>query len=86
MTQADQQFYEDLFSMFTSPGWKHVIEGLEKELARINKAEGIPDEATLKYAQGQIHVIRDLLNFEEGANLAYQQMIEQAQENDAEDI
>jgi len=74
MQQADEQFYEELFTLFSTKGWNHVIEGIVAEYQRLNDASRIEDEKQLMYVKGQLAVLQNLMNFEEGARLSYDQM------------
>jgi hypothetical protein len=80
----DEQFYEELFSLFSTKGWNHVTEGIAAEYQRLNDASRIEDEKQLMYVKGQLAVLQNLMNFEEGARLSYDQIQAEKRDQDEE--
>lgn len=62
MNQEEQQYYDSLFTLFGTDGWKHVVAQLEANKAAVSSVRDIPDAKTLHFRQGQLDVIEVLLN------------------------
>ena len=61
MNKELQQYYEDRFTMFTTKGWKDLVEDIEKIKATI-KIEDIQDEKTLFARRGELRIMNWLIN------------------------
>ena len=65
MTSEDQEHYEAYFDLFMTKGWKQFVKFAEESKDRIYNIEEIRDEKTLYAVQGQIHILTNVINFEE---------------------
>ena len=61
MNKELQKYYEDRFTMFTTKGWKDLVEDIEKIKATI-KIEDIQDEKTLFARRGELRIMNWLIN------------------------
>jgi len=73
MNKELQQYYEDRFTMFTTKGWKDLVEDVEKIKATI-KVEDIQDEKTLFARKGELRIMNWLINLKEVSEQAYQDL------------
>lgn len=62
MNQEEQQYFDSLFELFASAGWKHLTAQLVSNKEAISSIKGIPDAQTLHFRQGQLDVIDILLS------------------------
>jgi hypothetical protein len=73
MNKELQQYYEDRFTMFTTKGWKDLVEDIEKIKATI-KIEDIQDEKTLFARRGEIRIMNWLINLKDVSEQAHQDL------------
>jgi hypothetical protein len=79
MNQEEQQYYDSLFTLFASDGWKHLVTQLEQNKAAVSSIKGIADAQTLHFRQGQLDVIDILLSMPSITEQSYQ-MAQEAKE------
>lgn len=72
MSKELQEYFDSLFDLFGSKGWKALVEQLEATKASIQTIKGIPDAQTLHFRQGQLDVIEVLLNMPAMTEQSYQ--------------
>jgi hypothetical protein len=73
MTPEEQKHYNNYFDLFSSEGWKQLLEELKAreqsyDLSHVNNVE------TLWQFKGELGVIRMLLNFESFIESAYEEV------------
>ena len=73
MDKELQQYYEDRFSMFTTKGWKDLVEDIEKIKETI-KIEDIQDEKTLFARRGELRIMNWLINLKDVSEQAHQDL------------
>ena len=73
MNKELQQYYEDRFTMFTTQGWKDLVEDIEKIKATI-KIEDIQDEKTLFARRGELRIMNWLINLKDVSEQAHQDL------------
>jgi len=61
MNKDLQEYYDALFDLFGSKGWKVLTEQLETNKSSINSIRDIPDVKSLHFKQGQLDVIDIIL-------------------------
>jgi hypothetical protein len=61
----DEKYYEDLRMMFTTDGWKSLLEELENNAKIINSVLSTKDDLDLQFRKGQLNIIGSILNLEE---------------------
>jgi hypothetical protein len=74
MDRQLQEFYEQQFDLFLHPGWKAFMEDLEKVLKPLEEIMTVPDAQTLHRRQGQIDILRWVLNRKEMLQAAWQDL------------
>ena len=52
-----QHYYESMLAMFETPGWKYLVEDLEKLHAAANTLAGISTQSDLDKRIGQIDIL-----------------------------
>tara|TARA_R110000803_G_scaffold28496_1_gene65831 strand:+ start:631 stop:888 length:258 start_codon:yes stop_codon:yes gene_type:complete len=65
-----QDYYENYFSLFQHAGWKQLMEDLEDTEDSFNLIN-IKDAKELHFAQGQLHILTQLLSWQDTMNNAY---------------
>ena len=73
MNKELQQYYEDRFTMFTTKGWKDLVEDIEKIKATI-KIEDIQDEKALFARRGELRIMNWLINLKDVSEQAHQDL------------
>ena len=73
MDKELQQYYEDIFTMFTTKGWKDLVEDIQKIKDTI-KVEDIQDEKTLFARKGELRIMNWLINLKDVSEQAHQDL------------
>jgi len=73
MDKELQEYYESRFTMFTTKGWKDLVEDIEKIKASI-KVEDIQDEKTLFARKGELRIMNWLINLKDVSEQAHQDL------------
>ena len=67
-------YYDALFDMFASRGWKEFMADMEFALDALDNIEAIDNEKQLFITQGQLKVLRSITNFQSGIENAYEEL------------
>jgi len=70
MTIDEQKYYDNYFDLFSSKGWKQLIEEL-KEIHSSYQIEHLNTIEELYKSKGERETLSRLLNFENGIEAAY---------------
>jgi len=73
MSPEDRKMYDDLFDLFTHPGWKLVIQDLERMIEPIEDIRYTNDLADLHANKGKVEVMDYLLNLPEITERSYEE-------------
>lgn len=82
MDKETEQYYNTYFDLFSTDGWKQLIEELRQNAFAINSVEATKDKNDLYFRKGQLNVLAHLLNLEATINNNFEEL---QKEND-EDI
>jgi hypothetical protein len=52
-----QKYYENMFSMFATQGWRDLLEDLQKIKDSINDISTVGNEQSLFYRKGQLDIL-----------------------------
>ena len=74
MDQETQQYYDNYFTLFSTDGWKQLIEELKQNALVINSVEATKDTNDLYMRKGQINVLAYILNLESTTNTNYDEL------------
>jgi hypothetical protein len=72
--QETQQYYDNYFTLFSTDGWKQLIEELKQNALVINSVEATKDTNDLYMRKGQINVLAYILNLESTTNANYDEL------------
>ena len=64
MNQELQKYYDSLFDLFASEGWKNLLDDFQSAKASIESIRGVEDAKTLHYRQGQLDVLDRLFTLQ----------------------
>lgn len=67
-------YYDAMFDMFSTKGWKEFIADVEFALDAIDNLESITDERHLFNAQGQIKTLKYILGFQSALEQSYEDL------------
>lgn len=77
-----EEYYNKYFDLFTTDGWKQLIEDLKQNALAINSVEATKDANDLYLRKGQLNVLAYLLNLESTVNTNFEEL----QKEDVQDI
>ena len=61
---TDEQYYNAMIDMFSTDGWKFLIDELQANLSQINSVDATKDVDDLFFRKGQLNILSFLLNLE----------------------
>ena len=76
MAKTDQQFLEDRLGMTETNGWLDFIDDLKNLEESIAKLDNINSEKDLWEAKGQLRILNWIINLENAAHLALEELQE----------
>lgn len=71
MTSEDQEWYENQFVMFSSQGFKDLIQQVGEIAKNLNELRSVNTVEKLHNSKGQLELCDWLLNWETSVNQAY---------------
>ncbi len=74
MTPELQKYYEDRFSMMATPGWRDLVEDVEKIIETVNQISGIDSEKDLHFKKGELSILTWLKTLKEVSERAYEDL------------
>ncbi len=74
MDQETQKYYDNYFTLFSTDGWKQLIEELKQNALVINSVEAAKDTNDLYVRKGQLNVLAYILNLESTTNTNYDEL------------
>ena len=74
MTPELQKYYESSFEMFSSDGWKYLMEDLEKLKQQVENIRTVEDAQKLYYRQGQLDILDLMLSRKKTCEEVYEQL------------
>jgi len=72
--QEIQKYYDNYFTLFSTDGWKQLIEELKQNALVINSVEATKDTNDLYVRKGQLNVLAYILNLESTTNTNYDEL------------
>ncbi len=75
-----EQEYDNLFELFRNDGWRQVINELSSQLERLDEVSDVKDLDDLRIRQGQIYILKQLVNFEAFTEASYKDWLTQSDE------
>ena len=69
-----QKYYESSFEMFSSEGWKYLIEDFEKLATELSNIRTATDAQQLHYRQGQLDILDLVLKRKEMCEKVYEEL------------
>ena len=69
-----EEYYNRYFDLFTTDGWKQLIEELRQNALAINSVEATKDSDDLYMRKGQLNVLAYLLNLESTVNNNFEEL------------
>ncbi len=72
MTPELQKYYDAMFDMMGSEGWKYLMEDFEEMRKASDTLNGIDDEKKLHFRRGELSIINLVLNRKEMCEKAYE--------------
>lgn len=74
MTPELQKYYEDRFAMMATPGWRDLVEDIEKIIETVNQISGIENEKDLHFKKGELSILTWLKTLKEVSERAYEDL------------
>ena len=69
-----EEYYNKYCDLFTTDGWKQLIEELRQNALAINSVEATKDSDDLYMRKGQLNVLAYLLNLESTVNNNFEEL------------
>ena len=82
MDQETQQYYDNYFSLFTTDGWKQLVQEFNNNAVQINSVEATKDANDMFFRKGQLNILAHLLNMETIVNTNYEEANKPSEEDD----
>ena len=77
MDQDTQEYYDNYFSLFSTAGWKQLMEEFSSNTFNINSVESTKDPDDMYFRKGQLNVLAHLINMESIVNTNYDEASEE---------
>ncbi len=69
MSPELQKYYEDRFAMMATPGWRDLIDDIEKIKESLNNISVVENEKDLQFKKGELSILTWLSTLKQGRNL-----------------
>lgn len=74
LSPEDQKYYEELFDLFSTPGWKHFIEMTQLHKTQLEDMLSVQSIDDLRNRQGQLAYINTILNLKSNVEFTYEEL------------
>jgi len=74
MDREVKKYYNNLFDLFRTEGWKQIMQEVEDNITATNSVVDVKDNEDLFFKKGQLQVLTTFRRLEETVDLAWQEM------------
>jgi hypothetical protein len=74
MTPELQKYYEDRFAMMATPGWRDLIDDIEKIKESLNNISIVENEKDLQFKKGELSILTWLSTLKQVSEQAYEDL------------
>ncbi len=74
MTPELQKYYEDRFAMMATPGWRDLMDDIEKIKESLNNISVIDGEKDLQFKKGELSILTWLSTLKQVSEQAYEDL------------
>lgn len=74
MDKELEQWYEDQFTMFSTTGWKSLMEQVKEMVTTYNDLRRIPDQDKFQFTKGQLDILDWLSGWAEKVETSYKDL------------
>ena len=74
MTPELQKYYEDRFAMMATPGWRDLIDDIEKIKESLNNISVVENEKDLQFKKGELSILTWLSTLKQDSEQAYEDL------------
>jgi len=74
MAREVEKYYNNLFDLFRTEGWKQIMQEVEDNITATNSVVDVKDNEDLFFKKGQLQVLTTFRRLEETVDLAWQEM------------
>jgi hypothetical protein len=74
MTPELQKYYEDRFAMMATPGWRDLMEDIEKIKESLNNISVVENEKDLQFKKGELSILTWLSTLKQVSEQAYEDL------------
>lgn len=78
-----EQYFQDLFEMYPTAGWKRIMEDMARMREIVNNLHSCADEVDMHHRQGQLFIIDQILTHQDRSEAGHAHALEE-QEGTAE--
>lgn len=79
MTKELEDYYNSLFELFSTRGWKYLIEDWEKAVSQLDQVSTIRDSRDLDFRQGSLAILSGLISLKATCESAHKQIQEEGE-------
>jgi hypothetical protein len=74
MSPELQKYYEDRFAMMATPGWRDLIDDIEKIKESLNNISVVENEKDLQFKKGELSILTWLSTLKQVSEQAYEDL------------
>lgn len=74
MSRELENYYMEAFSLFSSQGWKDLVEDMKALQSEVTKIENIKDEKDLWFRRGQLDILDLIVNRKQMCEKVYEEL------------
>jgi hypothetical protein len=82
MNKELQEYYENRFSMMTTPGWVDLLEDIEIMLKATDTLAGVETEQQLHFKKGEMSILNWLKHLRNASIEVYDQLVNEESDNE----
>lgn len=71
-----RRYYEDRFSMMTSPGWQDLVEDMQKLADQYSDIRNCTEQAKLDFRKGQVDILDYIISLKAMSEQAWEEINE----------
>jgi len=79
-------YYDNRFSMMSSPGWKDLMEDLQKMYDEYKSVQNCETSEDFHFAKGQVDILKYMLGLKDMSEKVYEDLCEEEEAHPNEDL
>tara|TARA_R100001510_G_scaffold4198_2_gene3345 strand:+ start:664 stop:939 length:276 start_codon:yes stop_codon:yes gene_type:complete len=79
-------YYDNRFSMMSSPGWKDLMEDLQKMYDEYKSVQNCETSEDFHFAKGQVDILKYMLGLKDMSEKVYEDLCQEEEAHPNEDL